>query len=93
MHQTSSTSHHTLCTRIGAVKCIGVHRFNATNLRVFGSVLEGSDREGSDLDLIADPLPGATLLDPQIRHRPIDCAPLTLAARWPCKGPRCAPPE
>lgn len=34
-----------------------------TNLRVFGSVLQGNDREGSDLDLLVDLLPGATLFD------------------------------
>ena len=34
-------------------------RFNTANLRVFGSVLQGADREGSDIDLIVDPLPGA----------------------------------
>ncbi len=33
------------------------------NLRVFGSVLRGEDTEASDLDLLVDPLPGATLLD------------------------------
>ncbi len=33
------------------------------NLRVFGSVLRGEDTESSDLDLLVDPLPGATLLD------------------------------
>lgn len=33
------------------------------NLRVFGSVLRGEDTETSDLDLLVDPLPGATLLD------------------------------
>jgi len=40
-----------------------VQRFNTANLRVFGSVLQRADREGSDLDLIVDPLSGATLLD------------------------------
>jgi predicted nucleotidyltransferase len=30
---------------------------------VFGSVLHGTDRDGSDLDLLVDALPGATLLD------------------------------
>ena len=40
-----------------------VSRFNTANLRVFGSVLRGADIEGSDLDLIVDPLPGATLFD------------------------------
>ena len=35
----------------------------ARNPRVFGSVLHGADIDGSDLDLIVDPLPGATLFD------------------------------
>ena len=38
-------------------------RFHATNLRVFGSALRGVDREDSDLDLLVDALPGATLFD------------------------------
>ena len=38
-------------------------RFRATNPRVFGSVLRGTDQDGSDLDLLVDPLPGATLFD------------------------------
>lgn len=38
-------------------------RFRATNARVFGSVLHGTDRDGSDLDLLVDALPGATLFD------------------------------
>lgn len=38
-------------------------RFRTGNLRVFGSVLRGDDRDGSDLDLLVDPLPGATLFD------------------------------
>ncbi|MBK7004419.1 MAG: nucleotidyltransferase family protein [Burkholderiales bacterium] len=33
------------------------------NLRVFGSVVHGDDTSVSDLDLLVDPLPGATLLD------------------------------
>lgn len=40
-----------------------VARFRAANPRIFGSVLRGEDREGSDLDLLVDPLPGATLFD------------------------------
>jgi len=40
-----------------------VSRFRATNLRVFGSVLHGTDKEDSDLDLLVDTLPGATLFD------------------------------
>ena len=38
-------------------------RFRTDNPRVFGSVLHGTDRDGSDLDLLVDALPGATLFD------------------------------
>jgi predicted nucleotidyltransferase len=38
-------------------------RFRAATPRVFGSVLHGTDRDGSDLDLLVDALPGATLFD------------------------------
>lgn len=38
-------------------------RFHVVNPRVFGSVLHGTDLDGSDLDLLVDALPGATLLD------------------------------
>jgi len=38
-------------------------RYRAANPRVFGSVLLGTDTEGSDLDVLVDPLPGATLFD------------------------------
>ena len=40
-----------------------VGRFQTTNPRVFGSVLYGTDQGGSDLDLLVDALPGATLFD------------------------------
>jgi len=40
-----------------------VGRFRTANPRIFGSVLHGTDQDGSDLDLLVDPLPGATLLD------------------------------
>ena len=40
-----------------------VKRFRTANLRVFGSVLHGQDRDGSDLDLLVDPLADATLFD------------------------------
>jgi predicted nucleotidyltransferase len=33
------------------------------NPRMFGSVLHGEDDSDSDLDLLVDPLPGATMLD------------------------------
>ena len=39
------------------------HKFNAANLSMFGTALRGAGCEGNDLDLIVDPLPGATLLD------------------------------
>ena len=38
-------------------------RFHTANPWVFGSVLHGRDSEGSDLDLLVDPLPGTTLFD------------------------------
>lgn len=40
---------------------VGRHR--SDNPRVFGSVLRGTDTESSDLDLLIDPQPGATLFD------------------------------
>lgn len=47
--------------RIAVREVVG--RFRTANPRVFGSVLHGTDQEGSDLDLLVDALPGATLLD------------------------------
>lgn len=47
--------------RIAVREAVG--RFRTANLRVFGSVLHGTDRDGSDIDLLVDALPGATLLD------------------------------
>ena len=38
-------------------------RFRTSNPRIFGSVLHGTDVDGSDLDLLVDALPGATLFD------------------------------
>ena len=40
-----------------------VSRYRTTNPRVFGSVLHGTDSETSDIDILVDPLPGATLID------------------------------
>ena len=40
-----------------------VARRKAANPRIFGSVLHGTDREGSDIDLLVDALPGTTLFD------------------------------
>jgi uncharacterized protein len=52
----------TLATNREAVRDL-IGRFRATNPRVFGSVVRGTDREDSDLDLLVDALPGATLFD------------------------------
>ena len=38
-------------------------RYQTVNPRVFGSVIYGRDTEGSDIDLLVDPLPGTTLFD------------------------------
>jgi predicted nucleotidyltransferase len=40
-----------------------VLRHRTANPRVFGSALSSTDHEGSDLDLLVDALPGATLFD------------------------------
>ena len=37
--------------------------FRTTNPRIFGSVLHGTDQDGSGLDLLVDTLPGTTLFD------------------------------
>ncbi|KKX30237.1 nucleotidyltransferase family protein [Rhizobium sp. LC145] len=38
-------------------------RFKAANPRVFGSVARGEDGPDSDIDILVDALPGATLFD------------------------------
>ena len=38
-------------------------RLGAMNVRVFGSVLHGNDREDSDVDILVDVPRGTTLLD------------------------------
>lgn len=46
-----------------------VERHRARNARVFGSVLHGVDKEGSDLDILIDPTPETTMFDiGAIRH-------------------------
>jgi predicted nucleotidyltransferase len=40
-----------------------IEQSSARNPRIFGSVLRGEDKEGSDLDLLVDPMPGTTLFD------------------------------
>lgn len=43
--------------------CALASRFKTTNPRIFGSVVHGQDTNGSDLDILVDALPGATLFD------------------------------
>lgn len=43
--------------------CRMVEQNHVRNPRVFGSVAHGEDIDGSDLDLLVDPLPGTTLLN------------------------------
>jgi len=43
--------------------CEITSRFHTTNPRVFGSVLHGDDKEGSDLDLLVEPTSQTTLMD------------------------------
>ena len=46
-----------------------VNSHRAQNARIFGSVAQGTDVEGSDLDILVDPTPDTTLLDiGAIRH-------------------------
>lgn len=40
-----------------------VARRKTANPRIFGSVLHGTDHEGSDVDILVDTLPGASLFD------------------------------
>jgi uncharacterized protein len=40
-----------------------IKRHRLSNARVFGSTLRGTDREGSDLDLLVDAAPDVSLLD------------------------------
>ncbi len=48
-------------------RVVEAHR--ASNVRVFGSVAQGDDTDDSDLDILIDPTPEATLFDiGAIRH-------------------------
>jgi len=40
-----------------------VESHNATNARIFGSVLRDQDTDSSDLDILIDPTPETTLFD------------------------------
>ena len=37
--------------------------YHAHNIRIFGSVVRGEERDDSDIDFLVDFLPGSTLLD------------------------------
>lgn len=57
-----------LRTHRDAIRLI-VESHRVRNARVFGSVADGSDIEGSDLDILVDPTPDTTLFDiGAIRH-------------------------
>ena len=47
-------------------------RFRSANPRVFGSALSGGDEEGSDLDILVDAPPGATLFDLGALHEELE---------------------
>ena len=47
--------------RAAVLELVAAHK--CANARVFGSTVRGEDKEGSDLDLLVDTLPGATLFD------------------------------
>ncbi len=54
--------------RLAIRDIVATHR--ASNARVFGSVLRGSDTERSDLDILVDPMADTTLFDiGAIRHQ------------------------
>jgi predicted nucleotidyltransferase len=48
--------------RLDTVRAI-IARYPVRNPRVFGSVARGEDEEGSDLDLLVEPLPTTTYFD------------------------------
>jgi hypothetical protein len=49
-----------------------VHRFRVDNPHVFGSTAASLDHAGSDLDLLVDALPGATLFDLGLLHEELE---------------------
>ncbi|MCX7160939.1 MAG: nucleotidyltransferase family protein [Proteobacteria bacterium] len=58
------------------------------NVRVFGSALRGTDREGSDLDLLVDPTNETTLFDiGAIRHELREMLGLTVDVLTPLALP------
>jgi predicted nucleotidyltransferase len=55
-------SHGPLQEHQHAIRALAM-RHRASNPRLFGSVLHGRAREESDIDILVDALPGATLFD------------------------------
>lgn len=53
---------HALNQHREAIRAIAL-RHRVTNVRVFGSVLHGTDTAASDLDLLVDPTPSTSLMD------------------------------
>ena len=45
-----------------AIKAVIARYQTVRNPRLFGSTAKGTDKEGSDLDLLVDALPGTTLI-------------------------------
>jgi predicted nucleotidyltransferase len=61
-----------------------VEDHRARNPRVFGSVLQGSDTEDSDLDLLIDPTPETTLFNiGTIRHELLQLLGVPVDVRTP----------
>jgi predicted nucleotidyltransferase len=60
MAQTSTSSHADV--NAPAIRAIA-QRHGVTHIRVFGSVVRGESRPGSDLDLLVDLEPGRSILD------------------------------
>jgi uncharacterized protein len=54
-----------------AIRALVAH-YRVTNPRVFGSVARNEDRDGSDLDLLVDALPGTTLFHLGDLHHAIE---------------------
>lgn len=57
MRPSAALDAHRAAVREAVARCLAV------NPRVVGSVARGADNDGSDLDLLVDPLPQATLFD------------------------------
>ncbi|SDR60950.1 hypothetical protein SAMN05444161_7934 [Rhizobiales bacterium GAS191] len=51
-----------LRARMGAVRAV-IARYPVQNPRIFGSASRGDDLDGSDLDLLVDPMETTTLFD------------------------------